>query len=247
MEELIIFAIVNTIVMTLSGIAGGGAGLFTAPFLIFLGVNPLTAIATSKITGFSAAIGAGYEYHRKKILKLKTQIVFMAIGGIGAIIGSSLLVKFSSNEELIQKLLGYVILLIGLPLLFSRNLGVETKERSDRFKNLGFLAAFVISIVGAAMSGVTVAYLFIFMLFFGMTAINAAIAKRSIQLVAQTVSLAIFAFAGFIDYKLGFIALITSLVGSYIGASIAIKKGNKFVVNALAILSAVLALRLVIS
>ncbi|HEX5796987.1 MAG TPA: sulfite exporter TauE/SafE family protein [Candidatus Saccharimonadales bacterium] len=246
MEDLIIFAIVNTLVMTLSGIAGGGAGLFTAPFLIFLGYNPLAAIATSKITGLSVSVGAGFEYHRERILNLKTQAIFMAAGGVGAIIGSSLLVRFSSNEELIQKMLGYVILLIGLPLLLSRNLGLETKTRSDRSKSFGLFVLFILSIIASAMSGVATAYLFVFMLFFGMTAINAAVAKRSIQLVAQSISLIIFTFAGFIDYKLGFIAVVTSLFGGYIGAKIAIKKGNKFVINVFAILSAVLAIKLVI-
>lgn len=247
MEELIIFAVVNTIIMTLSGVAGGGAGLFTAPFLIFLGINPLTAIATSKVTGLGAGIGAGVKYHREKILDLKTQIIFMMMGGVGAIIGSSFLVKFSSNEELIQKLLGYVILLVGLPLLFSKNLGLKTKKTSNRSKNVGFFVLFIISIIGAAISGITTAYLIVFMLFFGMTAINAAVAKRSIQLVAQSVSLIIFAFANFIDIKLAVIALVTSIIGSYIGAHLAIKKGNKFVINVFAILSSILALHLILS
>lgn len=247
MEDLIIFAVVNTFIMTLSGIAGGGAGLFTAPFLIFLGINPLTAITTSKVTGFGAALGAGYKYHREKILDLKTQIIFMAIGGVGSVIGSTLLVKFSAEEELIQKLLGLVVLAIGLPLLFSKNIGLKTKITSARTKSAGFLVLFIISVVGAALSGITTAYLFVMMIFFGMTAINAAVAKRSIQLVAQMISLVIFIAAGFMDYKLALIALITSIIGSYIGAHIAIKKGNKFVINVFAVSCAILAVHLILS
>jgi uncharacterized membrane protein YfcA len=246
MIELVIFGIVNIFIMTLSGIAGGGAGLFTAPFLIFLGINPLTAIATSKITGLGASLGAGAKYHHAKILDLKSQTIFIFIGGTGAIIGSSALVKFSSQEELIQKLLGYVILLIGIPLLFSRNLGLVTKAKSRLSRSTGFIMLFIISVTGAALSGITTAYLIVFMLFFGMTAIDAAIAKRAAQLVAQSISLVIFAFAGFIDYKFGIIALITSIIGSYIGAHIAIKKGNKFVVSIFAASSAVLALYLIL-
>lgn len=246
MEDLVIFAIVNTFIMTLSGIAGGGAGLFTAPFLIFLGINPLTAITTSKVTGFGAALGAGFKYHREKILDLKTQIIFMAIGGVGSVIGSTLLVKFSSNEEMIQQLLGYVILAIGLPMLFSKNLGLQTKITSRRSKSIGFSALLIISVVGSALSGITTAYLLVMMMFFGMTAINAAVAKRSMQLLAQAVSLIIFMAAGFMDYKLGLIALITSIIGSYIGAHIAIKKGNKFVINVFAVLCAILALHLIL-
>ena len=171
----------------------------------------------------------------------------MTIGGIGAVIGSLLLVQFSSNEEMIQKLLGYVILLIGLPMLFTKNLGIETQIKSHRSKRLGYLALGIISIVGSALSGITTAYLLVFMLFFGMTAINAAVAKRSAQLVAQSLSLIIFMIAGFMDYKLAIVALITSIIGSYIGAHIAIKKGNKFVIYTFAISSGVLALYLVIS
>ncbi|HET7673488.1 MAG TPA: sulfite exporter TauE/SafE family protein [Candidatus Saccharimonadales bacterium] len=245
MNDLIIFAIVNVFIMTLSGIAGGGAGLFTAPFLIFLGINPLTAIATSKVTGLGAALGAGAKYRREKILDLKTQLIFMAMGGVGALIGSSLLVQFSSNEELIQKLLGYVILIVGLPLLLTKNLGLETRKTSRSSKSIGALILFAVSIVGSAISGITTAYLIVFMVFFGMTAINAAVTKRSIQLVAQTVSLLIFASANFIDYKFAAVALVTSIIGSYIGAYLAIKNGNKFVINVFAVLSLILALHLI--
>lgn len=245
MVELIIFGIVNTFIMTLSGVAGGGAGLFTAPFLIALGINPLTAITTSKITGLGAAMGAGAKYHREKILDLKTQATFMAIGGIGAIIGSSALVKFSAHEEVIQNLLGYVILLVGLPLLFSKNLGLESKIRSRRSKSAGFVAIAVVSVVASALSGIATAYLLIMMFFFGMTAINASVAKRSTQFVAAIVSLIVFTSAGFLDYKLGLVALVTSVLGSYLGAHIAIKKGNKFVIYVFGALSTILALNLI--
>lgn len=246
-EEILIFAIFNLIVSIFSGISGGGIGLVAAPFLIALGTNPLTAITTSKVNGLGMAIGAITRYHREKILDFKTQIKFMVIGGVGAAIGSGLLVKFSSNEEAIQDFLGYVILIVGLPLLYSKDLGLETIKRSTRFKKVGYVAIFANAVIASALSGITTLHLIILMYFFGMTAINASVAKRSMQLVVQSISLIILGFAGFIDYRLAIVALFTSIFGAYIGANIAIKKGNKFVINFFAILSAVLALKLILS
>lgn len=245
MSDLIIFGLVNTVVMTLSGISGGGAGLFTAPFLIALGFNPLTSIATSKVTGVGAAIGAGAKYKQQKILNIKEQMVFMCIGVVGALIGSTLLVKFSSYEDVIEKLLGIVIIFVGIPLLLTKNLGIEKRKTSSQLKGFGFLLVFFVSIMAAVMSGLTSMYLIIMMWFFGMTAIEAAMAKRSIQVIAQTVSLIIFGLAGFIDYKLAIVALLTSIIGCYIGAHIAIKKGNKFVINVFAVLCVALALQMI--
>ena len=245
MAEIIIFGIVNLAVMTLSGISGGGAGLVIAPFLIFLGINPVTAIATSKISGLGVSLGAGSRFHREKLIDYKIQIKFVLIGATGAIIGSLLLVKFSIHEDIIQKLLGYAILVVGLPLLYVKKLGIETKIRSKNVKKTGYAVLFVSTVAASALSGVASIHLIILMAFFGMTALNATIAKRSMQIIAQSISLAVFVFAGFVDYRLGLIALITSLTGGFIGAHIAIKKGNKFIVNLFAAMSIILGLSLI--
>jgi uncharacterized membrane protein YfcA len=47
-----------------------------------------------------------------------------------------------------------------------------------------------------------------------------------------------------VDYGFGLTALGASTVGGYIGAHIAVKKGNKFVINLFAIVSVLLAIQL---
>jgi uncharacterized protein len=68
--------------------------------------------------------------------------------------------------------------------------------------------------------------------------------RRVMQLVVATVSLGIFIVAGVVDYKYGVVGLITSGLGGFLGAHIAVKKGNKFVINLFAITSAILAIQL---
>lgn len=66
---------------------------------------------------------------------------------------------------------------------------------------------------------------------FGMTALVASATRRAMQLTVASVSLVVFIAAGLIDYRYGLTGLATGLVGGYIGAHIAVKKGNKFIIN----------------
>jgi len=78
-----------------------------------------------------------------------------------------------------------------------------------------------------------------------MTALTASATRRLTQLTVAAVGLTVYIAAGLVDYRFGLVGFITSLVGGFIGAHIAIKRGNKFVINLLAVTSILLALQLI--
>ena len=78
-----------------------------------------------------------------------------------------------------------------------------------------------------------------------MTALVASATRRFMQLTVSTISLLIYILTGLVDYRFGIVSLVTAVGGSFIGAHIAIRKGNKFVVNLFAVVSALLALQLI--
>lgn len=246
MQELIIFGLVNLAAAALSGAAGGGGGLISMPIMILLGLSPATAIATAKFGGFGLSAGSSLRFAKEKITHRKTIIIFSILGAISAIAGSLLLVKFSGYENELEKIMGYLILVIGIPLLYSRNMGLEIKKRSTLTKTVGtVLLIFALVFQAAIGAGIGSIQLIILMGFFGMTALTANATRRTMQLVVASISLIVFIIAGLVDYKFGMTGLVTSFIGGYIGAHIAIKKGNKFIINIFAITSAVLALQLI--
>lgn len=213
--------------------------------MVLLGLSPAQAIATAKFGGFGISAGASSRFFREKITDKRTVIIFSLIGAVGAVAGSLTLNHFSDNTELLQKLMGLVILVIGVPMLYVRRLGLTTQPR-PRWVKAGGLALLLGSVFlqAALGSGIGSLQLVVLISCFGMTALVASATRRAMQLTVATISLAIFMAVGLVDYRFGLVMLVTSFVGGFIGAHIAIRKGNQFIINLFAATSVLLALQL---
>lgn len=243
--HLLIFALVNLCAATLSGAAGGGGGLISIPTLLLLGLSPANAVATGKFGGLGISAGTSLRFARERITDKRMLIIFSCLSGVAAIVGSLLLVKYQTHEKLLEEIVGYSILLVGVPMLYMKNLGLEPKQRSHVVKIAGGALLTVAVVVQAALgSGLGSLQMIILISCFGMTALVASATRRAMQLVVAVISLIVFITSGIVDYKYGFIGLVTSFTGGYIGAQIAIEKGNRFVINLFAAVSVLLALQL---
>lgn len=244
-KHLIIFGLVNLLSSILSGASGGGAGIISTPFMVLLGLPPATAIATAKFGGFGISLGSSSRFLKEKITDKRTVIIFSIIGGVGAIAGSLTLSHFATHTLLLQKLMAIAILVVGVPMLYVRKSGLSAKPRPLWMNIIGLILLGVGVFVQVALgSGVGTLQLIILISCFGMTAIVASATRRFMQLTVATISLGIFMLTGLVDYRYGVVGLITAFVGGYIGTHIAIKKGNKFVINLISITSVLLALQL---
>ncbi len=246
--EVILFGLVNFLAAALSGAAGGGGGLISVPFMVVLGLSPATAIATAKFGGFGISAGTSARFFKEKITNRRTVLLLLLILGIfGGLSGSMLLVRFSGYEQELEKIMGFIILFAGIPLLYIRKMGIKARPKPLYIKVIGsVLLAIGVLLQAAFGAGIGSLQLVILMAFFGMTALTASATRRAMQLVVATVSLIVFITAGLVDYKFGLMGLVTSFVGGFIGAHIAVKKGNKFIINLFAITSAILALQLIL-
>lgn len=246
--NLIIFGIVNLFASSLSAASGGGGGLIATPTMVLVGLSPAQAIATAKFGGFGISLGASGRFYKEKITDKRTVIIFSIFGAVGAFFGSLALVHFSDQTELIQKIMGAMILLVGIPMLYFRQASLTARTRSRPIKILGLIVLTLVVLLQAALgSGIGSLQMIILITFFGMTALVASATRRAMQLTVAAIALAVYIISGLVDYKFGLVGFFTSLVGGVIGAHIAIKKGNKFVINLFAVVSAVLALQLLIS
>lgn len=246
-EKLIMFGVVSLLSSTLSGAAGGGGGLISTPFMVILGLSPASAIATAKFGGFGLALGSSSRFFREKITDKRTVIIFSILGAVGALAGSITLSAFSSNSGVIQKLMGLVILAIGIPMLYARNRGLTTRTPPTWLKSLGLVLLVISVFMQAALgSGIGSLQFVIFISCFGMNALTASATRRAMQLTVATISLSVFMITGLVDYRFGLVGLAASSIGGFAGAHIAVKKGNKFIINVFAIASAVLAIQLLI-
>lgn len=243
--RLTVFGLINLLSSALSGAAGGGGSLIGVPVLVLLGLSPSQAIATSKFNGLGTAAGSSLRFFREKLTDRRIVILFSLVGAIGSVLGSLLLLHLSKHERLLQDITALAILVVGIPVLYARNMGLAVKVRSLPLKAVGLLLLLVGVLFQSALgAGLGSLQLVVLIGCFGMTALTASATRRVMQLTVAIISLGIFISVGLVDYRYGIIAFITSTIGGFMGAHIAIKKGNKFVVNLFAITSALLALQL---
>ncbi len=219
--------------------------MVSAPLMVILGLSPASAIATAKFGGFGLSAGASSRFFKEKITDKRTVIIFSLLGAVGALGGSLTLAHFSSHSELLQKLMGLVIVAVGIPMLYVRNMGLTTRPRGRWMKIIGLILMLAGIFLQVALgSGAGSLQMVILVCCFGMTALVASATRRAVQLTVATVSLVTYIAVGLVDYRFGMVMLLTSFAGGFIGAHIAVKKGNKFIINLFAATSVLLALQL---
>lgn len=164
---------------------------------------------------------------------------------VGAHLGANILL--SINEEIIDKVVG-VILLILLPLLFlKKEAGIKRHEVSKIKKIIGYTLYFAIMIFAGFFSGGAGSLVFYtLMIFFGFTIIEANATDMIPWILLSVTSLAIFALNGIVDYYVGITLFIGMIIGGYIGAHIAIKRGDKWIKTLFAIVVIISGIKLLL-
>lgn len=232
-----------------SGFVGAiatGGGLISIPGLILLGLSPVVAIATTRLSSFSSSLSSLVRFHKERLIKWKTLLPLLALAAIGGIAGSNLLLGI--DEDTLLKLVGALLLLM-LPLLvMDPKFGTITKHRSQAHHRIGYVVLFIVCVYCAMFGGGGGIFMLSALIyFFGMTVIQANAHGAALNLVAMISSIIYFSTAGSINFKIGIPLMIGAALGGYFGAHTAIKKGNSFVRIVLIIIVTVSGLKLLLS
>lgn len=224
--KLITILIIGVASGFLGAIAGGG-GLISIPFLLFLGIPPQITLATNKFGGMGLSFGGLYKFIKEKKIVWKYAIILSCAGILGSLIGSRILLTI--NVAILQKLIGILLILLVPTFFFKKNFGIEEKQTSRNRKIVGCFLYFLVAIVASIFGGLGAVTISIVILFFGLSIIKANATELVSYSVFSLCSVIIFAFNGIIDYKTGIVLFLGMMIGGYLGAHTAIKKGDKWV------------------
>jgi hypothetical protein len=226
---LIFIIFIGVISGFIGGITSGGGGMISLSFLIFLGLPPQVAVATDRVGGLGYAGGAILRFLKSKKIIFRYVLPLSVLSIIGAWIGANALISIDKN--LLFKIIGIIIILLLPVVLWKKDLGVVCRtKRNGLILYLGFLLYFLLSIydgfLGTA-AGILIAYLFVFVL--GMTYNEANATEKIPYLFNTLISLTIFASHQIINYSYAVALLSGTLIGGFLGAHLAIKKGEKVI------------------
>ncbi len=228
--QLLLF-LVALLANTFSALAGGGAGLIQFPALIILGLSFQVALATHKVASVALGIGATLRHMREDALERDFALYILGCGIPGVVLGSMLAIAIP--DRIGEVTLGFLTLGLGLYSLSSPSLGqvAVAKVRHRRRLVLCGGGLFLIGVLNGALTSGT--GLFVTMLLvrgFGLDY------KRAVAYTLVLVGLfwngsgaITLSWLGEVQWSWVPALLAGSLLGGYLGAHLAIIKGNQLI------------------
>lgn len=222
MFEWTILVIAAFLAGILNSIAGGGSFL-TFPALVFAGIPPIAANATSAVAVFPGYLGAVAGF-RKELLSFERSrlLRFFSVALVGGLAGS-LLLLITSND--------FFSVLVPWLLLFATALFACGERLMNFLKSLSgdihvpeLFTLFCVSVYGGYFNGGLGIILLAVLLLFGLQDLNLMNGiKNGISFCISIVSVVTFAVAGLVHWPQAFVMMIAATIGGYCGAVVAKK------------------------
>jgi uncharacterized membrane protein YfcA len=230
-----------------SAFSGGGAGLIQLPALIFLGLPFVVALATHKVASVALGIGATIRHLSEGGLEKNLALFILASGLPGVVVGANVII--SIPERAAEIALGILTAGLGLYSWLNPSLGQVqlTSHRDRKGFVIGGLMLFLIGGLNGSLTSGTGLFVTLWLVrWFGLDYRRA---------IAFTLVLVGIFWNGAGAVTLGLLAeirwswlpalLAGSLLGGYLGAHLAIRKGNRWIKRAFEIITLLVGAKLI--
>lgn len=229
--DSLILLVISIMANTLSAMAGGGAGLLQLPILLFMGLPFGTALATHKIATVALGVGSTLRYRREGLFERVFSLVILGFGLPGVLLGALLILQVSEVWATLG--LGLLTLALGVYSVCQPKLGqdFQPKHRDAVGMMMGGCVIFVIGFMnGSLTSGTGLFATLWFVHWFGMDY------KRAVAMTMVLVGLfwngtgaLTLSVLGEVKWSWLLPLVLGSFIGGYLGANMAIQKGNLLV------------------
>jgi uncharacterized protein len=223
-------------------IAGGG-GLLALPSLLLAGLDPVSALATSKLQGTFGTASATHTFWKKGLLKPRDHILEIVTVFIGSALG--VLCVSIVPTELLEQAIPPVLIVIAIYFALSNRVSVHAS------KSLLPLAAFSFAIGpmigfydGVFGPGTGSFFMLALTSLFGFGLIEATARTKLLNLTSNGSALLFFALGGHMVWTVGLAMGLAQIAGAQIGARVAIANGAKVIRPLLVLMCIAMAIRL---
>jgi uncharacterized membrane protein YfcA len=241
-----LFAAGMGFVVSVFSVTVGGTSLITVPMLIWLGVEPRTAVATNRFGILFLSLSGTLTFVRGMKIPKRGIIMLHALPVVaGSALGAALVM--STPQRLIKVVIAVATIVISVTLAFKRDAGVTDFRGDISSKQLAasMIGIFPLAVYGGFFGGgfaTLITYLFVFVL--GFSFLEGAAATRLVSIFLAAAASIYLAYRGVIDFPLGLALAAGYLLGAHLGARLAMRRGSRWV-KALFIIAAIaLSLRL---
>ncbi|MFW1678407.1 sulfite exporter TauE/SafE family protein [Pontibacter sp. JAM-7] len=245
--EQLSLLLLSLIANGLSAMAGGGAGLLQLPVLLFLGLNFSMALATHKIASIALGVGATLRHMKEGRLDWRFCSYILCCGLPGVVLGADLVLQIPEGWTVLS--LGLLTSGLGLYSLRKKSLGMEleTRHRDLPGMVIGGIGLFLIGTLNGSLTSGTGLFVTLWLVrWFGLDY------KTAVAYVLILVGL-FWNGAGAITVALQQAPrwdwlpalLLGAVAGAYLGAHVAISRGNRLVKRAFETLTILVGCKLI--
>ncbi len=210
----------------------GGGGLIQTPIgLILLPNLPVaTIIGTLKIPSFSGTFFAAFQYLKKVQMNWKLLLIMMVLAVPSAFLGSTVLTYVSN--DFMKPLLLVVLSLLVVYTYVKKNFGLHTEKFYSSKQQILYavLISFFIGFYDGFIGPGTGSFLVLaFVILLGYDFLQASANAKMVNLATNFGSICLFIIKGKIIWMIAIPMAICNAIGGFIGAKLAINKGNTFI------------------
>lgn len=228
---LILLCIAAFVAGFIDAIVGGGGLIQTPAGLILLPNLPVsTVIGTLKIPAFSGTSFAAFQYLKKVSMNWRLLFLMMTIAVPSAFAGSTLLTYMTN--DFMKPLLLFILSLLAIYTYAKKNFGQHIEK--DLSKRTQIINAVLISFIvgmydGFIGPGTGSFFVVAFIALMGFDFLHASANAKMVNLATNFGSIVLFMIKGKIIWMIAIPMAVSNALGGWIGAKLAINKGNGFI------------------
>ncbi|MBK9516830.1 MAG: TSUP family transporter [Anaeromyxobacter sp.] len=238
-------ALVGLVAGTIDAIAGGG-GLLTVPALLAAGLPPHLALGTNKGQSVFGSFAAMVKFARAGLIDpARARVGFLA-GLVGSLCGAALVLRVppATLRPVVLALLAAAALFIGL-----RRAAPPAAGQPPRRRHRGSLTAGLVALVIGAYDGFFGPGTGTFLIVASVALLGDGLAEASagakvVNFASNLAALALFAARGVVLWKVALPMALGQLCGGWLGAHLAVRRGDGLVRRVVVVVSLALAVKL---
>ena len=228
---LILLCIAAFLAGFVDAIVGGGGLIQTPMGLILLPNLPVaTVIGSLKIPSFSGTFFAAIQYLKKIEMNWKLLLIMMVLAVPSAFAGSTLLTYVSN--DFMKPLLLVILSLLLIYTYVKKNFGqhADKSHSSNQQILYAVLISFFIGFYDGFIGPGTGSFLVLaFVTLLGFDFLQASANAKMVNLATNFGSICLFIIKGKIIWMIAIPMAACNAIGGFLGAKLAINKGNKFI------------------
>jgi uncharacterized membrane protein YfcA len=210
----------------------GGGGLIQTPVTMILmpNLSVSSIIGSLKIPAFSGTSFAAYQYLKKVDMNWKLLSIMAVLAFCSAFLGSTLLTMVSN--DFMKPLLFFILIGLAIYTFKKKNFGQHQEKDHSLKKELAY--AVIISLLVGFYDGFigpgTGSFLVLgFVSILGYDFLHASANAKMVNLATNFGSICLFVLKGKIVWAFAIPMAFSNALGGWIGAKLAIQKGNTFI------------------